>query len=477
MVTEPSAFGDRGGNTLEVNIWDQVKKQLKDKNPDNPSLSSWLDPVKLISSVETDRVRRFTLSVPHEFHRRWVVNNFMDTICSEVASIYDGAFQIDVSVAENADKPGSYSSSAKEGVDSATYSANATLLSGSALRRDYLNSEYSFSTFVVGRMNEFAHAACYRVAENPGGGYNPLFICGPTGMGKTHLLHAVGNYIQTSFPQLSIRYVSAEKFLNECISGIRRGQMDQFRLKFREQCDVLLMDDIQVLGKGDAVQEEFFYTLNSFFETGRQVVVASDRMPKDIQGLEDRIRTRLEWGLIADIQMADMETRVAILRYKSEMKGIQIPEDVIHYIARISKRSIRELEGNLNKVKMFTELQGLPITIEVAKQILAGHDGDSTPLTMDEILRISAEHFKIRINDLKSTNRAKPIVTARQVAMYLAKKYLNKSLMDIGRAFGGKDHSTVINAIKRIDSQQIKDTELRRDLEELQTKIDNITGV
>lgn len=467
---------------METNIWNQIKARLKEKNPDNPLIATWLDPVKLLGSAEHDGIRRFTLSVPSDFHKNWIVTNFLDTICSEFASLYDGGFQVDVSVNEEAvagsasySSPGLDSENSKPAL---TYSTSPKTVNANATgRRDYLNQEYTFSTFVVGRMNEFAHAACYRVAENPGGGYNPLFICGPTGMGKTHLLNAVGNYIQTNYPHLQIRYVSAEKFLNECISGIRRGEMDRFRLRYREQCDILLMDDIQVLNRGESVQEEFFYTLNAFFETGRQVVVASDRMPKDINGLADRIRTRLEWGLIADIQMADMETRVAILRYKSEMKGIQIPEDVIHFIAKISKKSVRELEGNLNKVKMFTELQGLPITIDVAKKILASHDYEITPLTMDEILRISAEHYKIKITDLKSTNRAKPIVTARQVAMFLAKKYLNKSLMDIGRAFGGKDHSTVINAIKRVESQQIKDSDLKSDLDELQSKIDNITGL
>ncbi len=462
---------------METNIWNQIKISLKAKNPDNMVLSSWLDPIKLSSSNEQEGIRRFVLSVPSEFHRKWIVTNFMDTIISEFAALYDGQFQVEVSVTENEAVP-TYSSLETDATFTTSKTVNySSSPQASTVRKDYLNAEYTFNTFVVGRMNEFAHAACYRVAENPGGGYNPLFICGPTGMGKTHLLNAVGNYIQANFPQMRIRYVSAEKFLNECISGIRRGEMDRFRLRYREQCDILLMDDIQVLGRGESVQEEFFYTLNAFFETARQVVVASDRMPKDITGLEDRIRTRLEWGLIADIQMADMETRVAILRYKSELKGIHIPEDVINFIARISKRSIRELEGNLNKVKMFTELQALPITIEVAKKILASHDFETTPLTLDEILKISAEHYRIKITDLKSANRAKPIVTARQVAMFLAKKYLNKSLMDIGRAFGGKDHSTVINAIRRIETQQVKDSDLKKDIEELQTKIDNITGL
>jgi chromosomal replication initiator protein len=345
------------------------------------------------------------------------------------------------------------------------------------LRRGELNPDYSFSTFVVGRNNEFAHAASHSVAENPGGGYNPLFICGPTGMGKTHLLNAVGNFICEKHPYFRIRYVSAERFLNECISGIRRGEMHKFRSRYRDNCDILLMDDIQVLGRGDAVQEEFFHTLNSFFETRRQVVVASDRMPKDINGLEDRIRTRLEWGLIADIQMPDMETRVAILRYKAETKSIQISEEVINFIARISKRSIRELEGNLNKVKMFAELQGLPITLDLTKKILATHSSDIGHLTVEDIQKLVSNHFNVRINDLKSANRSKPIVVARQVAMFLVKKHLDKSLMDIGRAFGGKDHSTVINALRRIDNQLEQNLDLKKDIDELDRRIHNMTGV
>ena len=202
------------------------------------------------------------------------------------------------------------------------------------------------------------------------------------------------------------------------------------------------MDDIQFLGRGEAVQEEFFHTLNDFFEKKHQVVVASDRMPKDINGLEDRIRTRLEWGLIADIQMPDIETRVAILKYKAEKKGIYINQEVITYIARISKRSIRELEGNLNKVKMFSELQGLSITLELAKKVLATHD-DTTSMTVAEIQKLVADHFKIKVSDLKSKSRTKPHVIGRQVSMFLVKKHLDKSLVDIGRAFGGRDLSLI----------------------------------
>jgi chromosomal replication initiator protein len=252
--------------------------------------------------------------------------------------------------------------------------------------------------------------------------------------------------------------------------------MDRFRLRYRDQCDVLLMDDIQVLGRGEAVQEEFFHTLNDFFEKDQQVIVASDRMPKDIKSLEDRIRTRLEWGLIADIQMPDIETRVAILKYKAERKNILLPNEVVGHVARISKRSIRELEGNLNKVKMFSELQGLPIDLELAKRVLSTHD-DVATITIDDIQKLVADHYKVRMPDLKSKTRTKPLVTARQVAMFLVKKHLDKSLVDIGRSFGGKDHTTVMNALRRIEDQLNKDSEIKRDIEELEGRIHNITGV
>jgi chromosomal replication initiator protein len=225
------------------------------------------------------------------------------------------------------------------------------------------------------------------------------------------------------------------------------------------------VDDIHILGRGEAVQEEFFHTLNDFFEKGRQVVVASDRMPKDIKGLEDRIRTRLEWGLIADIQMPDIETRVAILRYKAERRQLRIPEDAVAYIARISKRSIRELEGNLNKVKMYSELQGFGINLELAKRVLSIHD-ETSSITVEDIQRLVSDHYRVRSVDLRSEN-----------AMYLMKKNLDKSLVEIGRQFGGRDHTTVINALRRIETQQAKDADLKKDIDELQGRIHNITGV
>lgn len=466
------------GQSPHQEFWFQIKNSLKSKNQNNKPLQMWFEPTSLVGVEDRASGRCFLLGVPTELHKFWISQNLLERICSEISALYQNPFQIELLVtgqgsltlADNhqlqMDKPVAL------GMETGVVASSSF---GS--QRDMLNTDYTFSTFVVGRNNEFAHAASFSIAENPGKeNYNPLFICGPTGMGKTHLLNAVGNHIRTGFPHLRILYVSAERFLNECISSIRRNEMDKFRLRYRDKCDVLLMDDIQILGRGEAVQEEFFHTLNDFFEKDQQVIVASDRMPKDIKGLEDRIRTRLEWGLIADIQMPDIETRVAILKYKSERRNIMLPNEVVSYVARISKRSIRELEGNLNKVKMFSELQGLPIGLELAKRVLSTHD-DIATITIDDIQKLVSEHYKVRVPDLKSKTRTRPLVTARQVAMWLVKKHLDRSLVDIGRSFGGKDHTTVMNALRRIEDQLNKDSEIKRDIEDLESRIHNITGV
>jgi chromosomal replication initiator protein len=460
---------------LDTEFWTHVKNNLKAKNSDNKLLQTWFDPTELVTIHDTNGIRLFRLGVPTDLHRYWISENLFDRICSEVSALYQGPFEVELIVTG---KKVLLESEEPLSLEEAMSIQQTPLTTQNRVdRRDVLNSDYTFSTFVVGRNNEFAHAASFNIAQNPGSeGYNPLFICGPTGMGKTHLLNAVGNQIRQGNPFARLCYVSAERFLNECIAGIRRNEMEKFRFRYREQCDILLIDDIQILGRGEAVQDEFFHTLNDFFEKNRQVVVASDRMPKDIKGLEDRIRTRLEWGLIADIQMPDIETRVAILKYKAERKFLHIPDEVIHYIARISKRSIRELEGNLNKLKMYTELQGLGMTLDLAKRVLKDH-ADATTITIEDIQKLSAEHYSVRVIDLKSKNRSRPLVTARQAAMWLVKKYLDRSYVEIGRAFGGKDHSTVISAIRKIENQLGKDSDLKKDIADLEMRIHNITGV
>ncbi len=457
-------------------LWSAIKNSLKIKNSNNKLLQTWFEPTELISVI-TDKNghSKMRLGVPTKLHKYWIIENLFDRICLEISAVYKGGFEIEFEVTGQTQAPLKPEGDGSEvqSIDS----QQSPQLKKPPSRQDALNRNYSFSTFVVGRNNEFAHAASYNVAQNPGvGGYNPLFICGPVGMGKTHLLNAVGNQIRENRPELRVVYISAERFMNEVVSNIHRKTMESFRNKFRNQCDVLLMDDGQFLGRGQATPEEFFHTINHFFEKNLQVVVASDRMPKDINGLEDRIRSRLEWGLIADIQMPDLETRIAILRYKAEQIGFSLPGEVINYISRISKRSIRELEGNLNKVKMFAELQGLKMNLEIAKKILSIHD-DPASISLEEIQKLASEHYDIKISELKSKGRSKPVVIARQVAMYLIKKHLDKSLVDIGRAFGGRDHTTVISAVRKITNLQTKNLDLKRDIEELTNKIHNITGM
>ncbi len=484
-------------------IWEDVKKNLQNRHKGNEYVETWFQPTNLNEVKEGNQGTCFDLSVPTELHKYWISEHFLREIEDSIKELFDSPFSVEISVSDNPQpRIEKVENTVQETVDKPIYSAPSPSVSSlgqnsfnnttsintpkrisvtpgapGKYNNDNLNSEYTFSNFVVGRNNEFAHAACHNIAENPrGGDYNPLFICGPTGMGKTHLINAVANHILMADPSKVITYVSAEKFLNDCVSCLRRAEMHKFRKKYRDRSDILIMDDIQILGKGEVIQQEFFHTLNEYLETGRQVIVASDRMPKDIKDFEDRIRTRLEWGLIADIQMPDVETRVAILNYKAEKMSIPMPAEVVNYIAKISRRSIRELEGNLKKVKMVSELQGLRLTLDLCKKVLSHHDSKST-VTVEDVLKLVGSHFTIKLQDLKGKSRTKPILTARQVGMYLIKKHLDKSLVEIGKIFGGKDHTTVLNAIRKIENAQKDNAEIRKDIDDLNRKIHNLTGV
>ncbi|KYG70869.1 chromosomal replication initiator protein DnaA [Bdellovibrio bacteriovorus] len=469
---------------LNSSFWTLIKTKMKSRNDNNKLLDTWLDPIEYVNTAGTQERPRIILGVPNALHQYFVIENLQDKIYTEISDTYGKPFEVEFSITGNKVNTHIETSHIPDEVMGGTEILQAQLARAQNIQitqprsgQDALNQELTFSTFVVGKNSEFAHAACFNVARNPGADdYNPLYIYGPVGMGKTHLLHAAGNHIREQYPQLRITYISAERFMNECISAIRRHEMDKFRQKYRENSDILLVDDVQFIARGEAVQEEFFHTVNSFIDSRKQVILASDRMPKDIHGLEDRSRTRLERGLIADITMPDLETRIAILRYKAEKFNVRLPEDVVNYIARISKRSIRELEGNLKKVKMFSELQGLPIDHELVKRILSHHETQST-ISVEEIMKLVADHFKVRVLDLKSSTRAKPIVVPRQIAMYLIKKFLDKSLVDIGKAFGGKDHTTVMNALERVKNLQSTDQDISKDIEDLEQRIHNITGV
>ncbi|HEY6180980.1 MAG TPA: chromosomal replication initiator protein DnaA [Terriglobales bacterium] len=325
-----------------------------------------------------------------------------------------------------------------------------------------LNPRYTFDAFVIGSGNQFAHAACQAVAERPSKAYNPLFLYGGVGMGKTHLMQAIGHQIKRQIPQASICYISTEKFTNEMINSVRYDKMTSFRDKFRN-VDVLLIDDIQFLAQKERTQEEFFHTFNALHESMKQIVIASDRPPKELAEIEDRLRSRFEWGLIADIQPPDLETKVAILQKKSDSEKVTLPTDVALYIASNIRSNVRELEGALIRLVAHSSLIGAEITLPYAQQVLKNFiDSQARRVTIESIQKAVAEQFGLRLTEIKAKNNARAVVYPRQIAMYLAKHMTEASLPEIGRQFGGKHHTTVLHSVEKIEKQRQTDKDLNR---------------
>jgi chromosomal replication initiator protein len=325
-----------------------------------------------------------------------------------------------------------------------------------------LNPHYTFDAFVIGSGNQFAHAACRAVAERPSKAYNPLFLYGGVGMGKTHLMQAIGHEIRRRQPQAAICYVSSEKFTNEMINSLRYDKMTSFRDKFRN-VDVLLVDDIQFLAQKERTQEEFFHTFNALHESMKQIVIASDRPPKELAEVEDRLRSRFEWGLIADIQPPDLETKVAILQKKAEQEKVTLPTDVALYIASNIRSNVRELEGALIRLVAHSSLIGAEITLPYAQQVLKNFiDSQARKVTIESIQKAVAEQFGLRLVEIKAKNNSRAIVYPRQIAMYLAKHLTEASLPEIGRQFGGKHHTTVLHSVEKIDTVRKTDKDLNR---------------
>jgi len=325
-----------------------------------------------------------------------------------------------------------------------------------------LNPRYTFDAFVIGSGNQFAHAACQAVAERPSKAYNPLFLYGGTGMGKTHLMQAIGHEIKRRTPQSAICYVSSEKFTNDMINSLRYDKMISFRDKFRTM-DVLLIDDIQFLAQKERTQEEFFHTFNALHESMRQIVIASDRPPKELAEFEDRLRSRFEWGLIADIQPPDLETKVAILQKKAEQERVTLPVDVALFIASNIRSNVRELEGALIRLVAHSSLIGASITLPYTQQVLKNFiDSQARKVTIESIQKAVAEQFGLRLVEIKSKNNSRSIVYPRQIAMYLAKHLTEASLPEIGRQFGGKHHTTVLHSVDKIEEVRKSDKDLNR---------------
>ena len=336
-----------------------------------------------------------------------------------------------------------------------------------------LNPRYTFDAFIIGNGNQFARAAAQAVAEKPSKAYNPLFVYGGVGMGKTHLMHAIGHEMKRRQPNASICYASSEKFTNEMINSLRYDKMTSFRDKFRT-VDLLLIDDIQFIAQKERTQEEFFHTFNALHESMKQIVIASDRPPKELAEIEDRLRSRFEWGLIADIQPPDLETKVAILQKKAENDHAHLPTEVALFIASNVRTNVRELEGALTRLIAWTGMHGLEITLPTAQQCLKQFiDTQVRKITIEAIQRMVAEHFGMRITELKQKNNSRSVVVPRQIAMFLAKQMTEASLPEIGRQFGNKHHTTVMHSIAKIEEERRRDTDLNRTLNKLQEQLNH----
>lgn len=434
------------------NVWLQAQSNIE-RVLTPQTFNNWIKPIRFLSTKED----AILLEVPDKFFKEWVQENYLPIIKEAVSAITKSVLEIELKVHNR--KPTEPAAPApQEEPEPQPEPSPADITST-------LNRKYTFENFVCGASNQFAHAAALAVASKPATNYNPLFIYGGVGLGKTHLLIAIGNHILQSNPKAKISYYSSEKFMNEMINCVRYNKMEQFRTKFRSM-DVLLIDDIQFIAGKERTQEEFFHTFNSLYESHKQIVVTSDKFPKEIPGLEERLRSRFEWGLIADIQPPDTETKIAILKKKSDMDGIRIPDDVAMFLASSTTTNVRELEGMLIRLGAFASLRGMEISLAMAREVLKDIIVDkSRDITVEVIQKHVCEHFAIKISDLKSDKRLKALMVPRQIAIYLSRELTKSSYPEIGDKFGGKDHSTIIHSVKKIEKQLSSDLELQSTLD------------
>jgi chromosomal replication initiator protein len=421
-----------------VNLWDDVLVRVEGKvNPH--SFGTWFRPTQF-RDLQGSALHVW---VPNSQFREWLTRNYLGVIAEALEEL--GRSDVEVSFLSEPDK----AAAAEPAADAP---AGATSL----------NPKYTFESFVVGSSNQFAHAAARAVAEIPSKSYNPLFLYGGVGLGKTHLMHAIGHYIQARNRHLNLLYISADRFINEMINAIRFDRLPAFRQKYRS-IDVLLVDDIQFIAGKDRTQEEFFHIFNALHDSQKQIVISSDCPPRQIPTLEERLHSRFEWGLIADIQPPDIETKVAILRKKAEAERVEIPENVALFIASKVRTNIRELEGSLIRLIAYASLTGRDIDLGLAQEVLKDLlQTEDKPITVEMIQKMVADHYHVKLADLKAKNNSKSVAEPRQIAMYLTKTLTNSSLPEIGKVFGGKHHSTVIHSVRKIDTMRKRDPEFDR---------------
>ena len=431
------------------NIWNEVLNLIKVELTE-VSFNTWLKTIEPIS-ISTNKV---VLAAPNEFTKGILVGRYLNLIKSALTQVTEQEFNIQFIIPGEEQSSNLGQSIIQENPDNN--------------QRSQLNPKYSFDTFVIGNSNRFAHAASLAVAEAPAKAYNPLFIYGGVGLGKTHLMHAIGHYILSQNPDSKVVYVSSEKFTNELINSIREYRNEEFRNKYRN-IDVLLVDDIQFIAGKEGTQEEFFHTFNALHEANKQIIISSDRPPKEIPTLEDRLRSRFEWGLITDIQPPDLETRIAILRKKANIENITVSDNVMLYIASKIQSNIRELEGALIRVVAYSSLTNSEITEELAEEALKDilSNNKVIEITVDLIKDVVSKNFKIKMDDFNSKKRTRAIAYPRQVAMYLTRELTDLSLPKIGDEFGGRDHTTVIHACDKINTELSENIELKRKIDEI----------
>lgn len=440
-------------------IWDQTLSVIR-QELNTPTFKTWFENTKPVA-IERDN---FVISAPNLFAKQWLESRYSGLINASIKRVLDQNFQVVITVEEKEGEP----SSEKVSPPPMPIKTRSSRPHETPL----LNPKYTFDSFVIGSSNRFAHAAALAVAEAPSAAYNPFFIYGGSGLGKTHLLHAIGHYVAGQHPHLTVKYVSTEKFLSEFINAIKDDKTVAFQSRYRNN-DVLLVDDIQFLEDKTRTQEEFFHTFNALHNANKQIVITSDRAPRDISTLEERLRSRFEWGLITDIQPPDLETRIAILKKNSEREKFYVPDEVLEFIASKIKTNIRELEGALIRVVAKASLSGSVVDISIARAVLQDILPNDTPkvITIETILREVARYFSLSVAKLISSKRAHDIAHPRQVAMFLSRELTDASLPKIGQVFGGRDHTTVMYAVNKIKKVLNEDSETYKQIQEITSRI------
>ena len=444
---------------IASNIWEEILSRVQAK-VNRHSFYTWFKPTAFVA----DDGSTVTVRVPNALFKDWITKHYSGVIAEAlhevrradalVNFVASGTPEAEAPVA----RPPRPASSVTTGGEPGSRQSETAALPEDALppvmptSSAGLNPRYTFDTFIVGSSNQFAHAACRAVAEAPSRSYNPLFIYGGVGLGKTHLMHAIGHYVLLHDRNLVLTYISSERFMNEMINAVRYDRLIDFRERYRS-VDVLLVDDVQFLAGKEGTQNEFFHTFNALYDSQKQIVLSSDCPPHEIEQLEERLRSRFEWGLIADIQSPDLETKVAILKKKAEAEAVPLPDSVAIYIAGRIKSNIRELEGSLIRLIAYASLTGRELSVELAQEVLRNvKDHEEKAVTIDHIQKFISEYYQLKLTDLKSRNNSKSIAMPRQVAMYLCKNLTHASLPEIGRSFGGKHHSTVIHSIRKVET-------------------------